>query len=179
MRAAESLGPQRATIPDVVGESDRAAEINIHRRGLDIGSVMTAHIPGLPLGQVVGQNPLPNASGVESPKLNLLLNAPDAQPAFVMPEFVGHRIGEAARAIDEAGLKLPAAEAEALKRTAGTAIILHQSPAPGQKVLAGSVVNFDLAGEPPVQPVTPVSDAQPPSTPPPPPTTPPAPASPQ
>ncbi len=161
MRVAESLGPQRATIPDVVGESDRAAEINIHRRGLDVGSVMTARIPGLPTGQVIGQSPLPNASGVESPKLNLLLNAPDAQPAFVMPEFVGHRIGEAARAIDEAGLKLPAGEAEVLKRTAGTAIILHQSPAPGQKVVAGTVVNFDLAGEPPPQPATPAPHAQP------------------
>ena len=174
MRVAESLGPQRATIPDVVGESDRAAEINIHRRGLDVGSVMTARIPGLPVGQVIGQSPLPNASGVESPKMNLLLNAPDAQPAFVMPEFVGHRIGEAARAIDEAGLKLPVGEAEVLKRTGGTAIILHQSPAPGQKVVAGTIVNFDLAGEPPSQPSPAPSDAQPstaPATPAPPTTT--------
>src|SRR5690242_3659967 len=35
IRVAESLGPQRVAIPNVVGDSERAAEINIRRRGLD------------------------------------------------------------------------------------------------------------------------------------------------
>src|SRR3954465_12692434 len=35
VRVAESLGPQRHVIPNVVGESQRVAEINLRRRGLD------------------------------------------------------------------------------------------------------------------------------------------------
>ncbi len=39
VRLAESLGPQRVEIPDVTGQSERAAEFNIRRRGLDVGAV--------------------------------------------------------------------------------------------------------------------------------------------
>lgn len=173
MRVAESLGPQRATIPDVVGESERAAEINIRRRGLDLGTVTETHLPGLPVDQVVGQSPLPNASGVESPKISLLKNAADAQPAFVMPDFSGHRIGEVAREIDEAGLKLAAGLEELDKKTGGTALVVHQSPAPGQKVQAGTTVSLDLGEAMTGEAVsgvspTPASSTAPPPAPPPP-----------
>src|SRR5690348_1385832 len=33
VRVAESLGPQRVEIPNVLGQSQRAAELNIQRRG--------------------------------------------------------------------------------------------------------------------------------------------------
>src|SRR5512138_2859011 len=39
VRVAESLGPQRAVIPNVVGQSPRAAELNLQRRGLELGTV--------------------------------------------------------------------------------------------------------------------------------------------
>jgi beta-lactam-binding protein with PASTA domain len=37
VRTAESLGPQRIDIPSVIGLSPRAAEIDIRRRGLEVG----------------------------------------------------------------------------------------------------------------------------------------------
>src|SRR5271165_3156532 len=39
VRVAESMGPQRVVIPDVAGGSERAADINIKRRGLELGNV--------------------------------------------------------------------------------------------------------------------------------------------
>src|SRR5579862_8614742 len=36
VRVAQSLGSQRVTVPDVLGESGRAAGLNIRRRGLDV-----------------------------------------------------------------------------------------------------------------------------------------------
>src|SRR5256885_1293534 len=35
VRVAESLGPQRVAIPDVTGQSERVAELNVRRHGLD------------------------------------------------------------------------------------------------------------------------------------------------
>ena len=35
VRVAQSLGPQRVAIPDVTGQSERVAELNVRRRGLD------------------------------------------------------------------------------------------------------------------------------------------------
>ncbi len=37
IRVAQSLGPQRVAIPDVTGGSERVAELNIRRRGLESG----------------------------------------------------------------------------------------------------------------------------------------------
>ncbi len=39
VRVAQSLGPTRVTIPDVTGQSEHAAELNIRRRGLDVASM--------------------------------------------------------------------------------------------------------------------------------------------
>ena len=38
VRIAESMGPQRVVIPDLIGNSERAAEINIRRRGLELAA---------------------------------------------------------------------------------------------------------------------------------------------
>ena len=42
VRVAQSLGPQRVSIPDVVGQSERAAELTLRRRGLEHETVRLA-----------------------------------------------------------------------------------------------------------------------------------------
>jgi beta-lactam-binding protein with PASTA domain len=67
VRVAESLGPQRVEIPNLMGQSERVANINIRRRGLDVGAVAEMGMPDVPEGQVLAQAPPPNASGVSAP----------------------------------------------------------------------------------------------------------------
>src|SRR5258708_27350920 len=43
VRVAPSMGPQRVSIPDVTKESERAAQLNIPRRGMEVAS--TPEIP--------------------------------------------------------------------------------------------------------------------------------------
>jgi len=146
VRVAESLGPQRVNIPDVTGSSSRAAEINIRRRGLDLGTVAVAHVPDEPGDQVVAQQPPANASGISSPTINLLVTAPPDVQSFVMPDFSGMRTAEAIRAVQTAGLRLGGMnEVSDANTAAGT--ILRQFPAAGQKVTAGSSVTFYVAKE--------------------------------
>src|SRR5450755_1622510 len=89
VRVAESLGPQRVAIPNVIGQSERAANINIRRRGLDVGAIAQMQLPDVPDSQVVAQAPPPNASGVSAPKISLLVAALPQLQALVMPGFVG------------------------------------------------------------------------------------------
>jgi eukaryotic-like serine/threonine-protein kinase len=176
VRVAQSLGPQRVSIPAVTGQSERAAELNIRRRGLELSSTADIQLPGTPAGLVVAQSPPANASQVSAPKSSLLLSVAADPPAFVMPSFVGQPLGPASRTLQDAGFKLgnvtvaPPAPAPARASTDGTAspaaattpsasaqsvsppstqptaasIIVVQSPAAGQKVLAGAVVNFEV-----------------------------------
>ncbi len=142
MRVALSLGPQRAIIPDLTGQSPRAAEINVRRRGLDVGAVAVAHIPETAPDQVLAQSPPANAAS-SSPKVNLLVSAPEESQAYVMPNLVGRHLPEATQAVQQAGLKLGSVATSAAASTPGT--ILRQSPPAGQRVTPGMSVNLEVA----------------------------------
>src|ERR1039458_5208976 len=160
IRVAQSLGPQRVTIPDVTGGSERIAELNIRRRGLSLGSVAHVNLPDAPLDQVISQSPPPNASGVSAPKINLLVSDGPEPAIYVMPNLTGQPLGSATLALQDAGIKVgrvsalaPACPGEpqaapiapsAVSEASPASMIVTQTPAPGQKITAGSAVNFEV-----------------------------------
>jgi beta-lactam-binding protein with PASTA domain len=149
VRLAESLGAQHVVIPDLVGDSTRSAEINLRRRGLEPGTMAYAQLPEQPQEQVVAQSPPAAAVGVSSPKVNLLFAAPEATPAFVMPSLVGRSLADAVKIVQDAGLKVGNVRTEAgdpqQPASMVSGVILRQSVAVGQKVLAGTSVDFDVS----------------------------------
>ncbi len=161
VRAAESLGPQRVDIPDVVGQSGRAAEINLRERGLEMGVQALAHVPSPAPGMVIAQDPPANAREISAPRVSILIAAPPDPPAFIMPNFVGQPLALVSADIEKAGLHLGNLTVQTPATGTTTApvgappppasepgtqatIIVGQSPAPGQKVSAGTVVNFEV-----------------------------------
>jgi eukaryotic-like serine/threonine-protein kinase len=170
VRVAQSLGPQRVSIPDVTGESERAAELNLRRRGLELSSTAELQMPATPPNQVLAQSPPANASQVAAPKTSLLISTLADPQAFVMPSFLGQPLGTATRTLQDAGFKLgsvtvaPAVNLQASSAappgTTPTAnalsalvppsqptpasIIVAQTPPAGQKILAGGMVNFEV-----------------------------------
>jgi beta-lactam-binding protein with PASTA domain len=160
VRVAQSLGPQRVSIPDVLGESGRAADLNIRRRGLDVGSVAYLQIPGITADQVLAQSPPPNAIGVLVPRISLLVSATSPPQAFVMPSFIGQALGGANLALLDAGFRVGNVTVASTADTAGVSmtvaaptsppqpspasIVVSQAPAPGQRVSSGATVNFEV-----------------------------------
>jgi eukaryotic-like serine/threonine-protein kinase len=168
VRVAQSLGPTRVTIPDVTGQSEHAAELNIRRRGLDVASTAQVEIMGIPADQVLAQSPPANANQATSPKISLLITAAPDPPAFVMPSFVGQPLGSASRTLQDEGFKLgnvalaapSAAGADAANpaepaspssppplsppQASPASVVVSQAPSAGQKVAAGTAVNFEV-----------------------------------
>jgi beta-lactam-binding protein with PASTA domain len=156
VRVALSLGPQRVEIPSLLGQSQRAAEINIRRRGLDVGALAQLQMPGSPPDQVLSQNPLPNASGVSAPKISLLVSSASQPQALVMPNFVGQPLASAVQVLQGAGLRVglvtfagqPGSPFSppliTTPQASGNSTIVSHNPAPGEKVIAGSAVNFQV-----------------------------------
>lgn len=173
VRVAQSLGKMRVTIPDVTGQSEHAAELNIRRRGLDVASLAEVRELGVPADQVLAQSPTAKETQVAAPKISFLVSAAPEPQAFVMPSFIGQPLGSASRSLQDAGFKLgsvnvtvPAnADAGSAANAAGPAdqaapappsppptpeqpspasIIVSQAPVAGQKVFAGAAVNFDV-----------------------------------
>jgi beta-lactam-binding protein with PASTA domain len=175
IRVARSLGPQRVAIPDVTGESERAAELNIRRRGLALGSIAQINLPtdsphsspSSAPDRVVAQSPPANATRVWAPKINLLVSIGSEPSVYVMPNLTGRPLGSAILALQDAGMRLgkvtiaspaPAGSPEtalsvpqaapapqpASSQSNSASMIVTQSPAPGQEIVAGAVVNFEV-----------------------------------
>lgn len=164
VRITESLGAQHVSIPELTGQSERAATISIRRLSLEQGVVAHLPIAGEP-DVVLAQTPTPNTGGVAGPRVSLLVSAPmDSGPAqaYVMPSLVGLTMGTAsvqaatmglrlaansapAEAADPSGLGIasasgdPAAAAPVAPRSTG--VIVAQTPAAGRRVAKGDVVH--------------------------------------
>jgi eukaryotic-like serine/threonine-protein kinase len=152
VRVAESLGPQRVAIPNVIGQSERAANINIRRRGLDVGAIAQMQSPDAPDSEVLAQAPPPNASGVSAPKISLLVAAPSQPQALVMPSFVGQPLGTVTQTVQDAGLHIGTVTLAALPENSTpttpapspASMIVTQNPAAGEKLMEGAAVNFEV-----------------------------------
>lgn len=168
VRVAQSLGPARVAIPDVTGQSEHAAELNIRRRGLDIASMADVATDGIPADQVLAQSPTANAVQVSAPKISLLVTSAPEAPVYVMPSFIGQPLGSVSRTLQDAGFRLgnitvappptaAAAEDSATQNTpvpaltnaappqpSPASIVVSQIPAPGQKISGGGAVNFEV-----------------------------------
>lgn len=145
VRITESLGPQRVSIPDLTGQSERAASVSIRRLTLDLGAVAHLALPGDP-GVVAAQTPPSNAGGVDGPRVSLLISDPiaptdpksavdpnaldstsDSQPtAYVMPSLVGLTYSAASARAAATGLRLLVAVPDAPPVTTAA------SPSPAQ-----------------------------------------------
>ena len=75
IRIAESLGPQKAEIPNLLGQSVRSAELNLKERGLEAGSVASLPTANAVADQVIAQSPTPDAQQISTPSVNLLISA--------------------------------------------------------------------------------------------------------
>jgi eukaryotic-like serine/threonine-protein kinase len=161
IRLAQSLGPTRVAIPDVTGQSEHAAELNIRRRGLEIASTAEVEAAGVPADQVLSQSPPANATQVLAPKISLLITDSPKPQTFVMPSFIGQPLGTVSRTLQDSGFRLgnvsmaapvtaPADATSSIEivpppaEASPASIIALQWPAAGQKVLAGTMVSFEV-----------------------------------
>jgi eukaryotic-like serine/threonine-protein kinase len=172
VRVTESLGAQQVAIPDLLGQSERTASINIRRLGLELGAVAHVASPGEP-GIVIAQTPSPNAAGVDRPRVSLLLSEPEeaeSPEAFVMPSLTGLTLAGAAARAAAAGLHIVSAEALNLPtpaaiaststpgspapaatppaapvaQSASVGTVIAQSPPVGHRVVKGDAVHITL-----------------------------------
>jgi beta-lactam-binding protein with PASTA domain len=120
IRITESLGTQAVSIPDLTGESERAATVSIRRLSLDLGTVAYLAVPGDP-GVVLSQTPTATSGGVDGPRVSLLIS--DSQdtvppPAYLMPSLLGLTWSAAEARASTAGLHLISGTAQDTAQTA-------------------------------------------------------------
>jgi len=155
VRVAESLGPQKVEVPDMVGREERVAALTLRRVGLEVGA--TARLPYAKAaeGTVLAQDPPGHAQGIARPTVTLLVAAPgDAPDGFVMPDLVGWPVVTAQEALTRMGIKaLPPSFVDAPVAPVGSGdappkppvkpgAVMAQVPAAGSRVDQSTAVRL-------------------------------------
>lgn len=139
-----SLGPQKASVPDLIGRSVRAARITAVQRGLTIGDVAALYWPDAEGNQVVAQDPPPATTDLQSPAVNFLVSLGSAPVAYLCPNFQGKLIGTVRSNLEQAGFQSikvsPVVAPGALQGN-----IIRQLPLPGSKITPNTVFEFQVA----------------------------------
>jgi eukaryotic-like serine/threonine-protein kinase len=137
-----SLGPPQLTVPNVTGDSVRAARISAIQRGLTVEDIVVLPLPSDP-NTVFAQDPPPAATEVRTPTMNLLVSAGEEPPAYLCPRLIGQPLAAVRRELEKNGFKI--GQVTPVATNGGSqGIILTQSPPPGSKIGADAVFSFQV-----------------------------------
>jgi eukaryotic-like serine/threonine-protein kinase len=140
-----SLGAQALPVPDLLGDSERAARIGLLEAGMQLGHISTTHLDGMDPDTVVEQDPPSAEKSTHSPRMDLLVSLGPPQAAFVMPDLTGLMPVDAQRRLTGAGLvlgKFLTVPAPPEKR----GVVVGQSVPRGSRVLSGTIIDIQLGG---------------------------------
>jgi eukaryotic-like serine/threonine-protein kinase len=138
-----SLGPQKVSVPSLVGETARTARIELLRTGLQVGEISTVYLAEREIDEVLQQNPPPHSANAGSPRVNLLVSQGERPLEYVMPDLVGLPLVEAQRRLSVAGLHLAKINFAAMA-SVPKASVAGQTPLRGAKIVAGTNIELQV-----------------------------------
>jgi serine/threonine-protein kinase len=136
-----SLGEEYSSVPELFGESVRAARMLVERAGLRPGSVVLAPSEEAGEGMVAGSDPGPEAVLQRDTPVHLLVSTGAGSESFVMPELLGREVSGVRRQLEALGFRV---ERTGARTAVGT--IVAQTPAPGSRITRADVIRLITSG---------------------------------
>jgi serine/threonine-protein kinase len=136
-----SAGPRAGSVPALIGENDRVAELRVAQDGLTLGPVSEIRSSDYGTDVVVSQNPAPRTGGVE---VTLLVNRGEGGTSYVMPDLIGVDGQRAADMLREKGFRV-AVVGSTPYPGAPAGIVLRQSPQGGFQLAPGEPISLEVS----------------------------------
>lgn len=143
VRVWVSLGPRRATVPPVEGQSARTARIALEQGGVPVDRTVEVADAG-PEGTVIVQRPAPGEADLSAGGASLLVSRGPGGASFVMPDLIGRDAANAMDLLHSAGLKVGDVRYRSYPGVA-PGIVLRQVPAAGYRVDARTALTLDVS----------------------------------
>jgi serine/threonine-protein kinase len=141
IRVWVSSGPHVTTVPALVGQSERTAQMRLAQDGVQIATRSEIRSADYPADAVVSQNPAPDSRAAE---VSLLLNRGEQSTTYVMPDLIGMDGDRAAEAMRSRGFRVTIVGAQPVPGIpAGT--IVRQQPAGGFKVASADAISLEVS----------------------------------
>lgn len=136
-----SLGEEFSSVPELLGETRRGAELLLEHAGLRVGGVTRAPSDAVAEGLVAATDPPAESVLPRGGEVALLLSTGAIEDVFVMPDVKGREIGRTRKQLEAQGFIV-------LSPPAGpsTGPIVVQDPPPGARLTRDRNITLQAAG---------------------------------
>ena len=141
IRVWVSSGPRTTSVPLLVGQTDRTAQIRLEQDGLQTGSVSEFRSPDYPANAVAAQDP---SAAARAPRVSLLINRGEQATSYVMPDLISLNGDRAADALRSRGFRVTIVGSQPYAGVPpGT--VVRQQPAGGFQVGDGEAISIEVS----------------------------------
>jgi serine/threonine-protein kinase len=141
LRVWLSAGQRATTMPPLVGETERAAQLRLSQDGLSLAAVSEIRSNDLPSDVVAAQNPPPKAAAGQ---VALLVNRGERGVSYVMPDLIGVNGDRAADILRNRGFRV-AVVGTAPYPGVAAGIVIRQSPQGGFQIGPGEPISLEVS----------------------------------
>lgn len=136
-----SAGARVARVPNLTGETERAAQLRLQQDGLALASTAEIRSNDYPADTVVAQEPPPNATGTQ---VSLLVNRSERGATYVMPDLIGLNGDRAADVMRNNGFRVAVVGRQPYPGVPA-GVVLRQSPQAGFQVAPGEAISLEVS----------------------------------
>jgi serine/threonine-protein kinase len=141
LRLWVSSGPRVVVAPNLIGESERAAQIRLTQEGVTTATVSEIRDRDYPPGVVIAQDPPPQSRTSE---VRLLVNRGEDRASYVMPDLIGVNGVRAADLLRAKGFRVSIVSQQASPGLP-PGIVIRQLPAGGYQVHPGDSISLEVS----------------------------------
>jgi serine/threonine-protein kinase len=136
-----SAGQHVATMPALVGETERAAQLRLAQDGLTLSTVSEIRSHDLAPDLVVAQQPAPKSAASQ---VALLVNRGERGLSYVMPDLIGVNGDRAADILRDRGFRVAVVGSTPYPGVAA-GIVIRQSPQGGFQIGPGEPISLEIS----------------------------------
>jgi serine/threonine-protein kinase len=136
-----SAGPRSASVPALLGESERAARMRAQQDGLQVASIAEVRSNDYTPDTIIAQNPPPKSGGA---RVALLLNRRENSGTYVMPDLIGVNGDRAADLLRVRGFRVSVVGDHPYPGVPA-GIVLRQSPQGGFQIGISDPISLEVS----------------------------------
>jgi serine/threonine-protein kinase len=136
-----SSGVRTATVPALIGETERSAQLRVAQDGVALGAVAEIRSPDYAPDVIVAQTP-PAKTAAE--RVSLLVNRGEHGASYVMPDLIGVNGDRAGEILRGHGFRVAVVASNPYPGVAA-GIVLRQSPQGGFRIAPGEPISLEVS----------------------------------
>ena len=139
-----SLGERRFAVPNLLGDSLRAAQLTLIPRRLTLGNTLYAHTPEGDPSTVAYQSPAPGTQEGSDPSVNILISLGPPAQDFIMPDLIGKPADLVASRARTEGFRIGKFNFRKYPGVEG-GIVIQQKPQAGYRVSKNDIILLEVS----------------------------------